>query len=104
MEQSSSLLSKESLLKLPKEKQIELLRNLTELKKQREALGPKTDDELHKWIIDNLGLNIPRVAVCDDHQSPFDFIADIYFERVDSAIAVASRDGGKTMASALIHL
>lgn len=81
-----------------------MLKNLEALKKRNEALGPQTDEQLHKWILDNLGLNIPRVAVCDDHQSPFEFIADIYFERVDSAIAVASRDGGKTMASAIIHL
>lgn len=81
-----------------------LAKNLKKLEESNRALGPKTDDQLHKWIIDNLGLNIPRVAVCDDHQSPFEFVADIFFERVDSAIAVASRDGGKTMASALIHL
>jgi hypothetical protein len=80
------------------------LKSLEALKTQQSKLGPQTDDQLHQWIKDNLGLNIPRVAVCDDHQSPFDFISDIYFERVDSAIAVASRDGGKTMASALIHL
>ena len=89
---------------MPKAQQIELLKQLEALKKRNETLGPQTDDQLHKWILDNLGLNIPRVAVCDGHQSPFDFVADIFFERVDSAIAVASRDGGKTMASALIHL
>jgi len=81
-----------------------LAKNLKLLIEKNKTLGPQTDDQLHKWIKDNLGLNIPRVAVCDDHQSPFEFVADIYFERVDSAIAVASRDGGKTMASALIHL
>src|SRR3972149_6088289 len=104
MGQSTFHLSKESLLKLPKEKQIELAKNLKLLIEKNKTLGPQTDDQLHKWIKDNLGLNIPRIAVCDDHQSPFQFVADIYFERVDSAIAVASRDGGKTMASALIHL
>ena len=81
-----------------------MLKNLKALEEQNKLLGPKTDDQLHKWIFDNLGMNVPREAVCDDHQSPFDFVSDIYFERVDSAIAVASRDGGKTMASALIHL
>lgn len=74
------------------------------LQEKARTQGPQTDDQLHQWIRQNLGMNIPRVAVCDDHQSPFNFVADIYFERVDSAIAVASRDGGKTMASALIHL
>jgi len=89
---------------LPKEQQVALAKNLKLLIAQNKSLGPQTDDQLHKWIRDNLGLNIPRVSVCDDHQSPFEFVADIYFEREDSAIAVASRDGGKTMASALIHL
>ena len=89
---------------MKKEDQIALAKNLKLLIDKNKTLGPQTDDQLHKWIKDNLGLNIPRVAVCDDHQSPFQFVADIYFERVDSAIAVASRDGGKTMASALIHL
>lgn len=89
---------------MSKEDQIQLAKNLKLLIEKNKTLGPLNDDQLHKWILDNLGLNIPRVAVCEDHQSPFDFIADIYFERVDSAIAVASRDGGKTMASALIHL
>ena len=106
MEQQTlpSKLTKENILQLPKTQQIALLKSLKALEEQNKKLGPKTDDQLHKWIVDNLGMNVPRVAVCDDHQSPFDFVADIYFERVDSAIAVASRDGGKTMASALIHL
>ncbi len=81
-----------------------LAKSLKTLQEKNKRLGPQTDDELHQWITENLRLNIPRVAVCDDHQSPFNFVADIYFERVDSAIAIASRDGGKTMASALIHL
>lgn len=89
---------------MKKEDQIALAKNLKLLIEKNKTLGPQTDEELHKWILDNLGLNIPKVAVCDDHQTPFDFVADIYFERVDSAIAIASRDGGKTMASALIHL
>lgn len=66
--------------------------------------GPQTDDELHQWIVDNLGINISRVAVCEGHNAPFEFLADIYFERVHSAIAMASRGSGKSALSALIHL
>lgn len=81
-----------------------LAKNLNELQEKNKKLGPQTDDELHAWIKENLGINVPRVSVCDDHDSPFDFVADIYFERVDSAIATAARDSGKTLSSALLHL
>lgn len=81
-----------------------LAKSLQALEKTRVDEGPQTDDELHAWIKSNLGLNIPRKAVCDNHTSPFEFIADIYFERVTSAIAMANRGGSKTMSSAIIHL
>jgi hypothetical protein len=74
------------------------------MKQAKVTKGPKTDDELHDWIKENLGMDIPRKRVCPDHQSPFEFLADIYFERVTSAIAVANRGGAKTMISAIIHL
>lgn len=75
-----------------------------QLQAQAKTQGPKDDDELHHWIKSSLGMNIPRIAVCDGHSSPFEFISDIYFERVTSAIAMASRGGSKTMSSAIIHL
>lgn len=65
--------------------------------------GPQTDDELHAWIKVNLGVDIPRVACCPDHAAPFQFIADVYFERVGSALAMANRGGSKTFAVAIIH-
>lgn len=74
------------------------------LRKQQSLQGPQTDDELHAWIKTNLGMNIPRNAVCDGHCAPFDFIADMYFERETAALAMASRGGSKTMSSAIIHL
>jgi hypothetical protein len=74
------------------------------LKKKPKLLGPQDDDELHAWIKENLGFDIPRVHVCPDHAAPFDFLADVYFERVTSAIAIANRGGSKTMISAIIHL
>lgn len=74
------------------------------LKKQDKEKGPQTDDELHAWIKRYLGMNIPRVAVCDDHIPPFKFIADVYFERVNSVVLMANRSGSKTASSAIIHL
>lgn len=82
----------------------ELARSLAALKKTRSEKGPQNDEELHAWIKSNLKMDIPRVAVCEDHQSPFQFLSDIYFERVTSAIAMANRGGSKTMLSAVIHL
>jgi hypothetical protein len=81
-----------------------LAKSLTELKKQTARSGPQTDDELHAWILKNLKMDIPREAVCDDHQAPFSFIADLYFERVTSAVAMANRGGSKTASSAVLHL
>lgn len=81
----------------------ELARSLQALKKTESDEGPKTDDQLHSWIKENLGLDIPRQPVCDGHTSPFHFIADIYFERTTAALAMANRGGSKTMSSAIIH-
>jgi hypothetical protein len=65
--------------------------------------GPQTDDELHAWIIKEFGIDVPRVSVCPDHDAPFKFLSDLYFERVDSAILVANRGGSKTFLTALLH-
>jgi hypothetical protein len=64
---------------------------------------PKNDDELHEWIVANLGLDISRVAVCEGHVAPFTFLADLFFERTMAAILIANRTGGKTFMSALLH-
>ena len=65
--------------------------------------APKTDDELHAWIVRETGFNIPRVAVCVDHQAPFDFVADAYFEREDALFQVGSRELGKTLGVSVVH-
>lgn len=69
--------------------------------------GPQTDDELWLWIKNNMGIEIPRAAVCEGtdvpHVAPFKFLADLYFERVGSVLAMANRGGGKTMNVALLH-
>lgn len=80
-----------------------MVQALQEEMRQRKQIGPQTDDELWDHIKQVYGIEIPRVAVCDDHVSPFDFLSDIFFERVISAIAVANRGGSKTFISALLH-
>jgi hypothetical protein len=74
-----------------------------QLEQQLKLAGPQTDDELHAWIVENLGIDVSRTAVCENHNPPFNFIADIYFERVDSAMLLANRAGGKTFSMAVIH-
>ena len=81
-----------------------MLKEVNALDKMTPERGPQNDDELHQWIKDNLGYDIPREPCCEGHSSPFIFLSDIYFERVNSAIAMASRGGSKTMISGIIHL
>jgi hypothetical protein len=35
--------------------------------------GPQNDDELHEWLKFELGIDVPRVAVCEDHRRPSTF-------------------------------
>lgn len=65
--------------------------------------APKTDDELHAWILRETGFDIPRVSVCPDHQAPFQFVADAYFERYDALFQVGSRELGKTLGVSVVH-
>lgn len=81
-----------------------MARELEALSKQLPNKGPQNDDELHRWIKDNLNYDIPREPCCEGHSSPFQFLSDIYFGRVTAAVAMASRGGSKTMISAVIHL
>lgn len=76
----------------------------TALETSLNLAGPQTDDELWEWIHDTLGYNVPRVSVCNDHVSPFRFLADVYFERTAAAVAIANRGGSKTFLSALLML
>lgn len=58
--------------------------------------APETDDQLHAWVWHLLGFQIARRAVCPEHQAPFQFLADLYFGRVQQAVALGPRGGGKT--------
>lgn len=78
---------------------IEALKN-----KPKESRRPETDDELHAWIEDVLGVDVPRTSVCVGHDAPFDFIADMFFHRESDAVVLANRGGGKTMLIAILHV
>ena len=63
---------------------------------------PQTDDQLWAWIAVVCGFKIPRRAVCEHHCSPFAWIADAYFDRVQKMIVMANRGGGKTLGAACL--
>ena len=80
-----------------------IVRRVQTLSRKLRYEGPSNDDELHAWIITNMRVDIPRTAVCEDHVAPFKFLADLYFERVPSALARANRGGSKTFIVAMLH-
>jgi len=81
----------------------EMLSAQTQLEARLREMGPQTDDELHEWLKFELGIDIPRTAVCEGHSAPFTFLADLYFERTEAALGVANRGGAKTFLVAVLH-
>lgn len=53
-------------------------------------------DALHKWIKYHLKVDIPRVTITPGHTAPFDFVADYLFGKINFAVVMANRSGGKT--------
>ena len=74
-----------------------------QLEHRLEEFGPQDDEELHAWMVSELGIDIPRVSVCEDHDAPFTFISDLYFERTEAALLMANRSGAKTFLVAVLH-
>lgn len=64
---------------------------------------PTTDDELWDWILAETGYSIPRVAVCDDHCAPFDYVSDYYFERENAILVIGGRESAKTLNTAIAN-
>lgn len=65
--------------------------------------APKTDDELYEFIDLAYDVRLPRKVIEPGHRTPFQFVADLFFERVKNVVAFASRNGGKTYAVALLN-
>src|SRR3954468_19269145 len=79
-------LTSERLAAMDPDRLREVVRGMQSLAKRARTDGPQTDDELHTWIKTNLRVDVPRVAVCPDHDPPFKMIADCYFERLHVVI------------------
>jgi hypothetical protein len=65
--------------------------------------APQNDDELWMLIGARLGFWLPRRAVCPNHDAPFQWVADAYFERYDRLFAMAAKGTGKTRNFAIVH-
>lgn len=72
------------------------------------------EEVLHWYLREFLGYNIPRTPVCTlhnpdkdkfdfQHCAPFDFIRDMFYERVRDSIVFANRTGGKTTNVAILN-
>ena len=64
----------------------------------------QTPDQLHAWVRLFTGLNVPRRAVCDGHDAPFDYLCHAYFEPARDVVTWAPRGGGKTRLAAVATL
>lgn len=92
------------------------------LDEELHVVGPQNPDQLHAWIEEEIGIDIPRTKVCEDHDAPFWVLADLFFEErfewtepdgskrwygpvngVSSTLVMANRSGGKTFLIALLH-
>lgn len=93
------------LRKMNRDELIEMARQMAAMESKLKLHGPQDDDQLHTWIKETVGIDIPRVSVCPDHDAPFKFFSDMYFNRCDTAaILMANRGGSKTFLVALLHL
>ena len=64
---------------------------------------PRTEDELHAWLKQRLGLEFPRLAVLAGHNAPFEYLSHSFFEDRSprDALVWANRGGGKTFLGAV---
>ncbi len=86
---------------MPEDRKAEMAR-LTEQLAQRWA--PESDEQLWEMFRDECGIEIPRVAVCEGHCAPFEFAADVYFERgLPDKLAIGNRGSGKTNIMGALH-
>jgi hypothetical protein len=87
-----------------------------------QVVRPRTPDELHRFVKVAFGLDVPRAALSDQSNPPFDYLLHTFFEKVpgvphhtdantppaapdaSDAVVWANRGGGKTMLGAVATL
>jgi hypothetical protein len=65
--------------------------------------APQTPDELHDHIVERYGVRIARASVCEDHDTPFDYVCAGFFETYPNVFGIGPRGGGKSYDQALLH-
>ena len=68
---------------------------------QARELAPGTPDALWRWVRAFTGVSIARERVCPGHNSPWDYLSALYFDRPSLALVLGSRGSGKSFLSAL---
>ncbi len=63
---------------------------------------PREIGEVHRWMKEHLGLNVPSRRICPDHDAPMDYIAHAFKHKAPGALVWACRGGGKTMLAAAL--
>jgi len=65
--------------------------------------GFDDEDDLDFYIQQFLGFTIPKHGFCNGHVSPWKFLCDVFFERVNFVFAFGSRNSGKTLIEAIFN-
>jgi len=69
----------------------------------KQGIRPRDDEGLWAMVVALTGFRIASRPSCPDHDAPFAWLADLYFERADRVAVLGPRGGGKTVSSAVLH-
>jgi hypothetical protein len=64
-------------------------------------VAPTTPEMLWRWIYAFTGIQVARARVCPEHNTPWDYVQALYFDRPSLALVLGSRGSGKSFLSAL---
>src|SRR5438552_10301245 len=78
----------------------------TALRRGLRLIRPATPTDLHNYLGIVLGFQVPRAAMIEGHDAPFDYLAHTFFEVEEARDCVvwANRGGGKTQLGAIATL
>jgi len=65
--------------------------------------GIQKSGDLHAFIEYSSGYKIPFKRVCPNHNTPWDYVDAVYFDKYPSLVVIANRDGGKTQDTGLLN-
>jgi len=78
---------------------------MDELSEGQSIVGevPSSEDDLHAWIMEQLGIRVVREPLIDGHSAPFAYLCHAFFEdrHPRDCVVWANRGGGKTFYAAL---